>query len=345
MEYFIFTSITALANFYKNKRIFYISIFILIVVLSLRGSEDEYSGLVNESFPLDEYIDNFFIVFSVKGPIINLLTSFIANYNLTTQLILLFYVPITFFFFFRIVYLNTILWNVALLMCLAHSVLITSMSGLRMGLSASLSLLMIHLVSRGKPRSATAVFVISLLNHYAALFSVLIFFLKRKKKFLFYVGGLIVAFAIYILDIPSFILPFFGRESIVTHYINTNVYVYNVGVLHPKTIQQIVTFIILLLYVKNRPCLPPFFQGAFNAYFLSTFLLISLAGYALFAFRLSALFIMVEPIILSTLFFHYFKKPAAARFVLYFVLLMISYLNYVILVKIEPYDFLVRDIF
>ena len=345
MEYFAFILMASVANFYKNKRIFYITIFILIVGLSLRGSEDEYSRLVNESFPLKYYVDNLFNIFDGKGPLLNLLTSVIVDYNLTTQLFFLFYVPITFFIFFYIVYQKVHLWNVVLVMCFSHSVLITSMSGLRMGLSASLSLLIIHLLSTKKYKSATFVFCISLLNHYAALFSVLIFFLKRKKKFLFYVGGLIIAFAIYILDIPSFILPLFGRESIVTRYVNADVYVYNVGVLHPKTIQQIITFIVLLLHIKNKPYLPPFFQGAFNAYFISTFLLISLAGYALFAFRLSALFIMVEPIILSTLFFHYFKKPAAARFVLYFVLLMISYLNYVILVKIEPYDFLVRDIF
>ena len=76
-------------------------------------------------------------------------------------------------------------------------------------------------------------------------------------------------------------------------------YGYNIGLYHPKIIQQLVVVLIVLYFQRNKTLhLLPYFTIIFNIYFLSTICFILFSETAIFSTRMGGHFYSVEPILI-----------------------------------------------
>ena len=129
----------------------------------------------------------------------------------------------------------------------------------------------------------------------------------------------------------------------VTNYINWDGHNYKLSLFHPKIVQQ-TCVLLLALYLRNRmrPDLP-YFHLILNVYFLSTISFILLSDLAIFLTRIAGHFYSVEPILIVYLGSFFVQKRVWLSLVC-FASLLVAFINYVVLTRLEPYKmFMIPD--
>lgn len=357
MEYFLFICIFFFLVIYQNNlknythkaTIFYIFVFIIVFALGLRGNEDEYTR-VYLIFPnlSDFFLDENSIYLHQKGILFAFIIAVLKSLQLNSQSLIFLFCFISIFlnaFFFR---KYTEYYCLAFLIYLSHGLINKELAAMRMGLSSALLLPMIYYLHNGKRIKFIILAVAASLVQYVAVLSFFLIFLNRKINPKILLICLFISTMIYQFNIISFFINFFIQNDLLPFYIkgyllHKNPYVYDAGLLHYKTIQQIIVVILLIVFFSNNKFeTPKYYHLLFNAYYLGTIFIIIFAKYSLFAFRFSGHFTSVEPILI-TYFIILFKQKYLVSNILSLVTLLIAYLNYVILSKVTSYLFLVKN--
>lgn len=355
MEYFLFVCIFFIFviihnNLNENKEIIYIYFFFVLFValaLGFRGNEDEYTRI----YVLYPSLGNFFLeenskyIFD-KGFLFALIIAVLKSLNLNSQSLFI-------FFCFSSVFINAIYFRkyteyffLAFMLYMSHGIIFKEWVGLRMGLASALLLPMIYYLYYGNKLKFFLLATIATLIQYVGILSFLLIFLNRKINPILLILGLIFATFFYYYGVTNFIIEYLNDRNYIPEqasiYLVENPYVYDVGLSHPKTIQQIITLLIFILLFGFKKELPfKYYNLIFNAYYLSTFLIISFASHALFAFRFASHFYAVEPI-LVTYFIYIFRQRFISANILTIFALIIAYINYVYYAKVKPYDLFIN---
>lgn len=348
-------------DFIKNESRYYINIYIifavlLILILGLRGNEDEYSRIFLRIptflslFDTGQYPEIvLWPLIKEKGLFMILIMSFIKSINAGSQLFFFIYVGIAItlnaYFFKKF----TVFYPMAFLFYISHGLVHKEWVGMRMALISALLLAIIYFIASNKKFYAWILLIISVLNHYIAIVSVSLFYLNRRISSRLMVSILIVVLLLTVFNIQEQLMNFSNIKSIlpsfIADYIGSEYYGYNVGLLHPKGIQQIIVLMLILIFVHDKK--PEinndrYYNLIINTYFISTMLMFLLSFSAIFSYRFGSYFYAVEPIVLTYFISHLRFKKMIIYAVICFSLL-IAFYNYSYKQRLSEYHFLIDN--
>ncbi len=342
MEYFCFIIFASPLLIVRNRYTYWFVVVVATTFLALRGSEDEYSRLLSVSPPLQELLNEpNLLLFSDKGPILALVNGLVLQLHLPAQTIFLYYVPLQIGIFAYVAYRSVRLYNVAFFLAMCQSVLFTSMSGLRMGLTASLTLLMIYCLGRLATSRAFGSLLLSMANHYTAYITPLFFvFLIPRTWAMMLV--LILALLTKSSGILDYVFGLFPQDSVVDNYLRSENYTYQLqGLDHLKAVQQFIVCCFVALNFNRIISSNLFDRSLFGCYVLSTAFLIAFSDFAIFAYRLSAVFSLAETLLVAKIVHVYYSRWPIIYMMTICGGVFIAYFNYVILERLQPYHFFV----
>jgi hypothetical protein len=354
MEYFLFIlffSIIALVFIPKKNdqtNLYFFLVLTVALIIGLRGNQDEYSQFYYIIPSLDSAIFSDF--YSEKEPFFSFVVSLFQYWSLPSQFIFIFFSSVA-------VMLNGIFFKkmtpfyfLAFLIYLSHAITIKEFSGLRLGYASALVLPMIYFIQRKEYTKFTLTYALSSMVQYVGLLSIVLIFFNRAVSYKILLFGILSAILFNYLHftetlINSFV-SFNFAPQIIADYVNSSYHSYQSSIVfHLKTLQQIITILIMIFCIKKYKILVSprvkYFNLLFNAYYFGTILLILFSSVAIFAYRFSAHFMSVEPIIL-TYFIWLFRDKKLPYIVLIIISLVIAYINYVVFQRIESYKFLIQ---
>jgi hypothetical protein len=215
-----------------------------------------------------------------------------------------------------------------------------------MGFASALLLPMIYYLNQNKISKFLWLVLIATLVQYVAILSLFLLLLRRRIRPELLWFGLIIAVVILQFNLVHSVVWFLDSvnilPNIVSSYLRSDSYVYDVGLRHPKTIQQLITVsVLIILFGYRKEAINQYYNLLFNAYYLGTIFLVTFAELALLAFRFNGHFYTVEPILITYIIVSFRQRKLAAN-LLAVVALCVAYLNYVVVERISPYDFLVN---
>tara|TARA_Y100000996_G_scaffold410319_1_gene392473 strand:+ start:1936 stop:3051 length:1116 start_codon:yes stop_codon:yes gene_type:complete len=364
MEYFLIVSIFfcfSLAHSYsiidpikidsiKDENyiyIYYIFVFMISLAIGLRG-DNEYTRFYNYAVTLGNYfsIENYSAV--TQGPVFSLIMSSLKSLNMNSQALVLLFAFMS--IFLHAVYFQkfTRYFFLAFLIYLSHEIIFKEFATIRAGFASALVLPIVYYIcNKDKIKYWSLIFLGGLVQ-YVGFLSIFLVYLNRYFKPKLLVSILIIAVVTYFLDLSTISLNWLADigllPPLIANYLTYDVYVYDAGLGNFKLVQQTLTvsFLIFIDSKTNIRKVLPFYNLLFNAYFLSTILMIIFAPLALFAFRFGGHFYSVEPILITYLLYNFSANRQLSIFACLGGL-SLAFLNYVILQKLENYTFLVDD--
>ena len=236
----------------------------------------------------------------------------------------------------------------AFLIYLSHEIIFKEFATIRAGFASALVLPIVYYIcNKDKIKYWSLIFLGGLVQ-YVGFLSIFLVYLNRYFKPKLLVSILIIAVVTYFLDLSTISLNWLADigllPPLIANYLTYDVYVYDAGLGNFKLVQQTLTvsFLIFIDSKTNIRKVLPFYNLLFNAYFLSTILMIIFAPLALFAFRFGGHFYSVEPILITYLLYNFSANRQLSIFACLGGL-SLAFLNYVILQKLENYTFLVDD--
>ena len=169
--------------------------------------------------------------------------------------------------------------------------------------------------------------------HYVGILSLLIYFIQKRQKtthlYLYLIVSICVSQTGFIRESILYMCDTGMLPNIIKYYIISDIYGYNLGITHTKTIQQLIVLLFALyLQSNNKMYHLPYFTLIFNVYYLSTISYILLSEVAIFSTRIGAHFYSVEPILLVYL-AQRFKQQKVYLVILLLTSLFVAYMNYV----------------
>lgn len=353
MEYFLFISffaffaIGSISNNRDRVVLYYFFVLVVALLVGLRGNQDEYSSF----YYLIPSFENLTLVdFQGKEPFFTLIISVFQYLSFPAQTIYLFFssvaVIVNGYFFKKF----TPFYYVAFLIYLSHAITIKEMSGLRLGYASALLLPMIYFIQKKNYFKFFLIYSLSAMVQYVGLLSIFLIFLNKAIRPKLLLIGLVFALAIYYLDIVK--LSIFYLASIglipahIIDYVNSEYHSYDTGLIfHLKTLQQILTIVFMIIcfdrYQNIVSTKIKYYNLLFNAYYFGTILIILFSSLAIFAYRFSAHFMSVEPIIITYMIWIFSNKRIPYLFLILSALI-IAFINYIILARIEDYVFLLQ---
>lgn len=353
MEYFLFVSFFSLisvgliANNKDRVIIYYFFVLIVAIFAGLRGNQDEYSQFF---YLIPSLEDAVLSDFKFKEPFFTFIISLFQYLSFPSQSVYLFFssvaVIINGYFFKK----YTPYYFLAFLIYLSHAITIKEMSGLRLGYASALVLPMIYFLQEKKYIKYFLTCALSGMVQYVGLLSIFLIFLNREIKPRLLIFGIVFAVFFHYAGFVHKSVTFFAEigfiPAFIADYIGSSYHSYEASlVFHLKTLQQIIVVIFMIIYFERYKNIVAsrikYYNLLFNTYYFGTILLILFSSLAIFAFRFSAHFMAVEPVILTYAIWIFSNKKTPYLLILV-AFLAIAFINYVILGRIEDYVFLLQ---
>jgi len=229
---------------------------------------------------------------------------------------------------------------------MVHALQFREMHGIRMGLASALALPVMNSVLMNKKNRYFLLGALSVSVHYVGALSFLIYYLNKRVALKFYLLSFILAVVAANTGIMVVVMEYFYSLDVLPNFISNYIvdqhWSYDAGVFHFKTIQQVVfcaLYLFLVNYLKIKT--DNLSNLIFNMYFVSTIVYILFSQLAIFAFRFGSHFYVVEPLLIVMM-IGLFKEKRVIYMSIVFVSLVVSYVNYVYLHKVEDYLFMIR---
>jgi hypothetical protein len=315
----------------KDFKIFLLLIGLFFILLvGLRGSNDEYSRIFVEAPNLLNLLDNRTIAIN-QGFGFAFICSLFSTIGLSSQALLFSFAFISIFIKFYYFKKYTNYYLLSVFIYLSHTIIHHDWGAIRAGLASSLVLPMIYYLHRKNYLFYFILLFISFSIHYISIISLFLFFSNFKIKPFILLLILLSGYLFSLVGGLDYMLNFLADHNLLpvqlTNYINWDKYNYDVSFLHPKALQQIFLSF-LVLYLLHKIDRLKKFYFIINVYILSTFFIVTMSSFAILCFRTSMHFISVEPIVIILVLrcfrWHNYMLICAALFFMF-----ISYINYV----------------
>ena len=288
--------------------------------------------------------------FKFKEPFFTFIVSLFQYLSFPPQSVYLFFssiaVVINGYFFKKF----TPYYFLAFLIYLSHAITIKEMSGLRLGYASALVLPMIYFIQEKKYIKFLITYAISGMVQYVGLLSIFLIFLNWEIKPRLLVFGIVLSMVLHYTSFINQSVVYFAEigliPAFIADYIGSSYHSYEASLIfHLKTLQQILVLFFMIIcferYKKIVSSKIKYYNLLFNAYYFGTILLILFSSLAIFAFRFSAHFMAVEPIIISYAIWIFSNKKIPYLLIL-IIFIVIAFINYVFLGRIEDYVFLLQ---
>ncbi|HIF9122705.1 TPA: EpsG family protein [Photobacterium damselae] len=286
--------------YYSSKAILIIVAFLLIVISGLNSTSNDYlaySEIIKQSaiYPISEY-NNIHGDFLFK-----LLSGFIYSNTGSLDFTFITFAFISVFFIFYIITKDSRLAFLSVLIYFSHAFLNKEMIQIRAGLASALLFVAISFQAHNKNKISFIYIMLAGCFHSSALVALIPYFfnvllkednLKKISVFL-----LLLSCCFYIFNIPVVIIQSLDALGIlpsgVNNYIEWSLYNYDLGLLNPNTIKQIIIIFLALYYYSNNKL-----YSTYYCYFLiGVCWLISFSSIAILAARISSILTISELIL------------------------------------------------
>jgi amylovoran biosynthesis protein AmsC len=325
------------------RYIFVLLLFVFGLLIGLRGNQDEYTRI----FVLIPDFSSFDHLLALeKGYVLYIYSSILKTIGLGSQYLLMAYALLSISLYSYYYRKFTPYFFLAFLIYMVHALQYREMHGIRMGLASALALPIMKNVLVNKNSRYFLLSFLSVFIHYVGVLSFLIYYLNRRFSLTFYFLSFSLAIIIAKTGVLVGILEYIRSLEILPNFISNYIvdkhWSYDAGLFHFKTMQQI-SFCILYLFLVYRLRIKTdnLSNLIFNMYFMSTILYVLFSQLAIFAFRLGSHFYVVEPLLIVMM-INMFKEKRAVYMGIVFVSMIVSYVNYVYLHKVEDYLFMIR---
>lgn len=355
MEYFSFivffsflVLISLLAKDEPATRIGYYFIAVVVALfVGLRGILDEYTRLYVQVLPLSEFFTNIDLVGIQKGYLFAFLCSVLKTLGFGSQSLLLVFalssVLIHAYYFRQF----TSYYFLAFLIYLSHEIYFHDWVQIRAGLSSALMLPMIYCLVHRKKRGFYLLAIASFLIQYVGIMSLAMKWLQKEIKAKYLLIGLLGASTIALANVVGPLIKFFGEAGLLPEVVRVytiwSLYNYDIGILHLKTVQELI-IILAAIYLRTRcPSHPsPYFTLVFNIFYLGTFLAILFSDMRIFSTRFLGHFYVLEPVFLVML-SRYFVERKTYSFAIACMAVLVAFLNYISKGVLPPYEMFVES--
>ena len=350
-------------NFSSNL-IYALIVLSIAITLGLRGNMDEYSKFYILMPNLGEFIGNFEFyneetrfkyvnntgntIAYEKGYFFALIVSILKSLNLTSQSILIFFSSTSVLIHGYYFYKFTPYAFIALLFYISHELILKEWISIRQALVSAFILPSIYFVVNNKKIKFYSLFIFGTLIQYINILSLVLIFLNRRLSRGFIIFVLFLALFIHFSDLTRIILlndyVKMIFPSFITNYLISDIHGKSISIINPKLLQQITLIFLLVANYKRFSQLSnelKYFNILFNTYFVGTILMIIFTGFSIFAYRFNGHFYVVEPILITYLIW-YFRPKFIIVISIICLCLVFSYLNYVHLERLTPYQFLIQ---
>jgi amylovoran biosynthesis protein AmsC len=320
------------------RYLFVLILFIFALLIGLRGNQDEYTRV----FLLVPDFSSFDHGLALeKGYVFYFYSSLLKTLGLGSQYVLAAYAFISLGLYSYYYRKFTPYYYLAFLIYLVHAIQFREMHGIRMGLASALALPIMSSVLLNKKSRFFFLSILSVLIHYVGVLSFSIYFLNKryslKLYFFLFIFAILISETGGLLMIMNYIYSLNIFPDFIANYFVSTVWSYDVGIFHPKTIQQIIfcSFYLFLIYYLGIKT-DRLSNLIFNMYFTSTILYILFSQLAIFAFRLGSHFYVIEPLLIVSM-VTLFKQKRLVYLSIVFSAIGVSYLNYIYLHRVEDY--------
>jgi hypothetical protein len=327
--------------------IYYIFIILVALAVGLRGNQDEYSKI----YFLSDGFSSFFIDRDLRKELLfELVMSFYREFSISAQFLYLTFSSVAVIIYGLYFRKFTSKYYLAFLFYLSLQIYNREFSALRLGFASALVLPMIYYIQEKKYTKFSVIYLTSLLVHSVSILSIFLIFLNRKINPINILFMIIFSFVIYLSGTVLYIMEFFEELNYLPHiissYINTSTYAYDTKLINARLFLHL--FLLLcFLFLSNKyenkiNKGKSYVNLIVNSYALSLILMITFSNYAIFSFRFAAHFSSVEAIFV-TYFIWFFKQKKFVTIALSIILVLISYLNYLVFPKLTPYKLFLSD--
>lgn len=320
----------------KNGRIsgFFTMVF-LIILIGFRGEFDsDYAAYVGiyDGVKFDN-TNSFLSSFELNvEPLFVITIIFLKIFTLGSQSI---------FFVCALISLS-VNWNyclrwmaypsLVLLGLLSHSFLYREFTEIRHGIAGAICVASFFLLTNSQTRKAFMLQLIALFFHSATLFIIafsIIFCITTRKKFIFIctcIGAELFILGIH--NLFEIVGNFFTLPSGITVYLQSE-YDYNLGLLNPNLIKQVILLILFLIFSKYLEIKEKRYADFLCLYYVSIIWLFGANEFAMFAGRLASFFGVIDAYLFSMTLFYIRGNILKMFYVLFVIAIYFSqfYLN------------------
>jgi hypothetical protein len=353
-NFFCFAALFAFISIFKGNNkyllsLFYFIAFLVAFLIGLRGIEDEITRVFVIYPAFQDFAFTDFKFLFQKGLISGLVSTAMKSFGLSSQWLML-------SFAFTSIFIHAIFYRkftqhffLAFLIYLAHEFILKDVIQVRYGLACVMTLPAIYYLCNNKIKYFFITALLAGLIHYVGFLIFLLIFLRKKIKIQYILLLILLSITVSSLGLLKPIILNLSINGIVPYTIaqylifeNMNAsYSYNIGILHPKLVQQFIVYslALALFYVYGQPNKSKYYIMILNAYLFSILVFLFNSEIAIFSTRFAGVFNVVEPILLASL-ASYFRQYKTYLNILLLASIMLAYTNYVIREQIVSYKFL-----
>ncbi|MCD9544468.1 hypothetical protein GLP24_06360 [Photobacterium carnosum] len=315
---------------YSSKSILFIVAFLLIVIAGFNLTSNDYiaySEIIKQSaiLPISEY-NNIHGDFLFK-----LLSGFVYSNTGSLDATFVTFAFISVFSVFYIITKDSKLAFFSVFIYFAHAFLNKEMIQIRAGLASALLLVAISSQAHRKNKMAFIYIVLSGYFHSSALIALIpytfsLFFKGDNFKKISFIL-LLLSFSFYFFNIPAVIIQYSNLLGIlpngVNNYTEWNLYNYDLGLLNPNTIKQIIIIFLALYYFSNNKL-----YSTYYCYFLiGVCWLISFSSIAILAARISSILTISELILVPMIIQNAVKNRILIGWIFIFLYIVMFFMN------------------
>ncbi|HHG0471949.1 MULTISPECIES: EpsG family protein [Gammaproteobacteria] len=277
---------------------------LLLLIASFNTTSNDYNAYVQMfqqaailPFHLYQEIHGEFIFLTISGFIYK-------TFNSPTN-VFLFFSIISIFITFKIIFKDSKLAFLSVLIYLSHAFLNKEMIQIRAGIASAIILFAISMQAKGENKKALFLIIISSLFHTSALvallpYTICLVFKNEKQVRMAYIL-LFLSFVFYLsggFELLISILQTLGLLSEkVTTYLGWKEYNYDLGILNPNTIKQLFLLVISIYFFNKSK----FYTTYFCYFYIGICWLIGFSSMAIIAARVSSILNVSELILIPTI--------------------------------------------
>ncbi|MGF7409754.1 EpsG family protein [Providencia alcalifaciens] len=293
-----------IGNNVQEKLFLLIAAYVLILLAGLNTTSNDYREYIDmfklaSILPLEQYdkIHGEFFFLAISGVIYNLFGTHESVFLLISTISIV----VTFYIIFK----DSKLAFLSVLIYLSHAFLNKEMIQIRAGITSAIILVAISMQSKNEKWRPLLLIFISSLFHTSGLIAIIPYFLCRfiniSKQVKFSCILITLACTFYFLDgfklsIP--ILQSFGLLSnSVQNYLVWDEYNYDLGFLNPNTIKQLIVLLFAAYYFRENK----FYATYYCYFYIGVCWLIAFSSTAIIAARVSSILSVSELILIPAI--------------------------------------------
>ncbi|QQO62350.1 EpsG family protein [Providencia manganoxydans] len=293
-----------IGNNINDKLLLLVVAYLLILLAGLNTTSNDYREYIDmfmraSMLPLDQYnqIHGEFFFLAITG--------FIYNMFGSHEYVFVFIATISIFITFYIIFKDSQLAFLSILIYLSHAFLNKEMIQIRAGITSAIVLFAISMQAKGQKWNSLLLILLSGLFHSSGFIAIIPHlicrFVKDSNQVKLSYCLITLACVFYILDGFKLSIPVLQSLGLlsdsVQNYLVWDEYNYDLGILNPNTVKQLIVLILAMYYFNENK----FYATYYCYFYIGISWLIAFSSTAIIAARVSSILSVSELILIPAI--------------------------------------------